>query len=56
MIGTAGVEKVFDARLRDPALTDAPLRLSIDVEVQAALEEVLAAGMADLRARGAAES
>jgi len=53
VIGTAGVEKVFDERLRDPALVDEPLRLSIDIEAQAALEEVLAAGMTKLRAKGA---
>ena len=34
VIGTAGVERVFDARLRDPAQTGEPLRLSIDLEVQ----------------------
>ena len=44
VIGTAGVERVFDARLRDPARVAEPLRLSIDLEVQTALEEVLAAG------------
>ncbi|HVH01603.1 MAG TPA: penicillin-binding protein 2 [Amaricoccus sp.] len=54
VIGTAGVEKVFDERLRDPARTGEPLRLSLDLEAQAALEEVLAAGMADLRSKGAA--
>ena len=32
VIGTAGVERVFDARLRDPARVDEPLRLSIDLE------------------------
>jgi len=31
VIGTAGVERVFDDRLRDPARTDEPLRLSIDL-------------------------
>ena len=53
VIGTAGVEKVFDDRLRDPARLAEPLRLSLDVEVQAALEEVLQDGMADMRAKGA---
>jgi cell division protein FtsI (penicillin-binding protein 3) len=53
VIGTAGVEKVFDERLRDPARTAKPLTLSLDLEVQAALEEVLGAGMAELSARGA---
>ncbi len=53
VIGTAGVERVFDERLRDPTRTDERLRLSIDIEVQTALEEVLAAGMAEMNARGA---
>ena len=53
VIGTAGVEKVFDARLRDPARIAEPLRLSLDLEVQAALEEVLSDGMAELSAKGA---
>ncbi|MCB1404612.1 MAG: penicillin-binding protein 2, partial [Rhodobacteraceae bacterium] len=49
----AGVERVFDARLRDPERSEDPLRLSIDIEVQSALEEVLAAGMAEMNAKGA---
>lgn len=53
VIGTAGVELVFEDRLRDPSRTDEPLRLSIDLEVQTALEEVLAAGMEEMTARGA---
>ncbi len=53
VVGTAGVELVHDARLRDPARTDEPLRLSIDLGVQTALEEVLAAGMEEMNARGA---
>lgn len=53
VIGTAGVERVFDERLRDPAHLDEPLRLSLDVEVQTALEEVLAKGMTELNAKGA---
>ena len=53
VIGTAGVERVFDARLRDPAQVGEPLRLSIDLEVQTALEEVLAQGMSEMNAKGA---
>ncbi len=53
VVGTAGVERVFDARLRDQARADEPLSLSIDLRVQTALEEVLAAGMAEMNARGA---
>ncbi len=53
VVGTAGVERVFDARLRDPAELATPLRLSIDLPVQTALEEVLAEGMHDMHAKGA---
>ena len=53
VIGTAGVERVYDARLRDPAELDRPLRLSIDLEVQTALEDVLSQGVAELSAKGA---
>ncbi len=54
VIGTAGIEKAMDARLRDPAQAGTPLALSIDLSVQAAIEEVLGAGMTMLNARGAA--
>ena len=40
-------------RLRDPARVDEPLRLSIDLKAQTALEDVLAQGMAEMRAKGA---
>ncbi|MEY3004423.1 MAG: hypothetical protein RLZZ491_1599 [Pseudomonadota bacterium] len=53
VIGVAGVEAVFDATLRDPARTE-PLQLSLDLSVQAAVEEVLAGGMVLMNARGAA--
>jgi cell division protein FtsI (penicillin-binding protein 3) len=53
VIGTAGVERVFDERLRDPARVGEPLRLSIDLGAQIALEEVLEAGMNRMNARGA---
>ena len=32
VVGTAGVERVFDARLRDPGRDGEPLRLSLDLE------------------------
>lgn len=54
VIGTAGIEKAMDARLRDPALGGQPLALSIDLTVQAAIEEVLDAGMRMMNAKGAA--
>lgn len=53
VVGTAGVERVFDERLRDPERASEPLRLSIDLDAQIALEEVLAAGMAEMNAKGA---
>ncbi|MEO0751962.1 MAG: penicillin-binding protein 2 [Pseudomonadota bacterium] len=54
VIGVAGVEKQFDARLRDPARGHEPLTLSIDLSVQAAVERVLHGGMTIMNARGAA--
>jgi cell division protein FtsI (penicillin-binding protein 3) len=54
VIGTAGVERFFDARLRDPAAEGEPLTLSIDLTVQAAMEEVLDGGMQIMNAKGAA--
>ncbi len=53
VVGTAGVERVFDARLRDPARVGQPLRLSIDLEAQTALEDVLVQGMREMQAKGA---
>ena len=53
VVGVAGVERVFDERLRDPALVDQPLRLSIDLDAQTALEDVLQQGMTEMRAKGA---
>ncbi|MET4104218.1 cell division protein FtsI (penicillin-binding protein 3) [Roseovarius sp. MBR-78] len=54
VVGVAGIEKALDARLRDPARAHEPLRLSLDLSVQAALEKVLAGGMSIMNARGAA--
>ncbi|WP_341365558.1 penicillin-binding protein 2 [Yoonia sp. BS5-3] len=53
VIGVAGVERQFDAYLRDPANEGAPLELSIDLTVQAAAEQVLAGGMTIMNAKGA---
>ena len=53
IVGTAGVEKSFDGWLRDPANGGAPLRLSIDLTVQQAVEEILAGGMRLMNAKGA---
>jgi cell division protein FtsI (penicillin-binding protein 3) len=54
VIGVAGVERFFDTRLRDPAEGGEPLALSLDLTVQAAMEDVLAGGMTILNAKGAA--
>ncbi|MFK7751377.1 MAG: peptidoglycan D,D-transpeptidase FtsI family protein [Sedimentitalea sp.] len=53
VIGVAGVEKQFDAYLRDPANGGAPLELSLDLTVQAATERVLYGGMKLMNAKGA---
>jgi len=54
VIGTAGIEKAQDARLRDPARAGSPLELSIDLSVQATVEEVLGAGITMMNAKGGA--
>ena len=54
VIGTAGIERVFDDWLRDPANEGRPLELSLDLTVQAAVERVLEGGMMMLNAKGAA--
>lgn len=53
VVGTAGIEKYYDAQLRDPAREGQALQLSLDLTVQAASEEVLASGMKLLNAKGA---
>ena len=52
--GLIGVEKAFDQRLADPVQRAAPLALSIDVRVQQAMQNELAALVADQNAKGAA--
>jgi cell division protein FtsI (penicillin-binding protein 3) len=54
VIGTAGIERAMDARLRDPAQAATPLALSIDLTVQTAMQDVLQAGMVMMNAKGAA--
>ncbi len=54
ILGVAGVEAEFDDELRDAANGGEPLQLSIDLSVQAAVEEVLAGGMTLMSAVGAA--
>ena len=53
IIGVAGVEKTFDSQLRDPSYSKKPLKLTIDLSVQAAVEHVLEGGMRLLNAKGA---
>ncbi|MEO0378671.1 MAG: penicillin-binding protein 2 [Pseudomonadota bacterium] len=53
VIGVAGVEKYFDDYLRDPANGQRPLKLSLDLTVQAAAERVLYGGMKIMNAKGA---
>lgn len=53
VIGVAGVEKQFDAFLRDPAEGGKPLQLSMDLTIQAAAERVLLGGMNLMNAKGA---
>ena len=54
VIGTAGIEKFFDEELRDPAREGAPLKLSLDLTIQAATERVLLGGMKLMNVKGAA--
>lgn len=51
--GVAGMEKVLDGRLSDPASRGQPVALSLDARVQAALESELGTAMATFSARGA---
>jgi cell division protein FtsI (penicillin-binding protein 3) len=53
VIGVAGVEKTFDDFLRDPENDGRPLQLSLDLSVQAVVEQVLAGGMRLMNAKGA---
>jgi cell division protein FtsI (penicillin-binding protein 3) len=53
VIGTAGIEKALDERLRDPAMAGTPLQLSLDLTIQAATAEILEAGMKLMNAKGA---
>ena len=52
--GTAGIERAFNDRLRDPAQRGTPITLSISSKVQQALEHELSAAMTHFSAIGAA--
>ena len=54
ILGRAGIERAFEARLTDPAQRDNPLALSIDSRVQAAFESELGHAMEAFQARDAA--
>ena len=54
LIGVAGVERALDLRLRDPAQAGNPLELTLDITLQATMEEVLSASMVMMQAKGAA--
>jgi len=54
IVGVAGVEKTFDSQLQDPTYSKNPLKLTIDLSIQAAVEHVLEGGMRLLNAKGAA--
>lgn len=54
LVGVAGIEKYFDARMRDPAQVDTPLQLSIDLTAQATMRRVVEGGMRIMKAKGAA--
>lgn len=51
---TGGIESALDGRLRNPEQLDTPVVLSLDLAVQAAVEELLGAGMKVFGASGAA--
>ncbi|WP_308916730.1 penicillin-binding protein 2 [Jannaschia sp. LMIT008] len=53
IVGIAGVEGAFDSTLAATGPGAAPLRLSLDLGVQAAVERVLASGMDLMGAKGA---
>lgn len=52
--GVAGIELAMEKRLSDPAQAGTPLQLSLDLTVQAAVEEILGVGMTMMNAKGAA--
>ena len=53
VIGVADVERFFDERLRAPESEGGALQLSLDLTIQAAMEDVLQGGMTMMNAKGA---
>lgn len=54
LVGLAGVERLLDAELRDPARNGAPFALSIDLTAQTALTHVLDDAISQFNAKAAA--
>ncbi|GHE02772.1 cell division protein FtsI [Defluviimonas sp. 20V17] len=54
LVGVAGIEKVYDKWLRDPANGGKQLVLSLDLTAEATVREVLQTGMKMMNAKGAA--
>lgn len=52
--GISGIEESFNNRLLTPGQTDEPLELSLDITIQATVEDLLQTGMQILGAKGAA--
>jgi len=52
--GSGGIEMQFDRRLADLTAAAEPLRLSLDLRVQQAMSDIIAAGIERLTAKGAA--
>jgi cell division protein FtsI (penicillin-binding protein 3) len=52
--GALGMERVMDAHLSDPKKRGKPIQLSLDVRVQAALEQELVRGIRNTQAKGGA--
>lgn len=53
IMGRAGIERAFDARLTDPTQRGKPIALSIDSRVQAAMESELGHAMVSFKAKDA---
>ncbi|MFA6122368.1 peptidoglycan D,D-transpeptidase FtsI family protein [Sphingomonas sp.] len=53
IMGRAGIERAFDARLSDPGHRGEPIALSIDARVQTAMESELGRAMVSFKAKSA---
>jgi cell division protein FtsI (penicillin-binding protein 3) len=50
-VGTVGIESFFDARLRDVTLRT-PVRLSIDINIQSIVRDILSSAVKKYQAKG----